>query len=94
MLQKLQTVVEFSGPVPPAQWTETLDEGGKGRHSLFRGDGGQQRGVVGVDIVRTFLEVQPVERTRRGRREATKTQSLGDSPWKGKHCHESTDLVD
>lgn len=40
---------------------------------------GQQRGIVGVDIVRTFLKVQPVERTGRGRREATSTKFGGQA---------------
>jgi len=92
MVQKLRTAVEI--PTKNCQncgqklWMRV----GRTTQPVSR-RWGQRSGIVGLDIVRTFLEVQPVERTRRGQREAA-SPKFGDSPWKSKHGHESTDLVD
>lgn len=68
MLQKLRTVWKFLNKGRQDCENKLWTGMGRDETAVFAVMG-QQRGIVEVDIVRTFLEVQPVERTGRGRRE-------------------------
>lgn len=74
-------------------WAEALDESGKGRQGQFRGDGDNRGGSWEWTLCAPSSRFNPWK-GRDDDDEKRPAQSLGDSPWKGKHCHESTDLVD